>query len=145
MFRKILFLSLFLVSFINPIFAINWVDVPNFKNKDIQLDTESIQHIDNYLFFNIKMLNTMKTQYRVLTIQSAFKHPYCKTISNISLEEYNSLNGNYQNITSNKTEKLEMAVYGSIAHSAYIFATSILNDNKPKVFLENNSDGIIIE
>lgn len=132
------------MSLFNPVFAVNWVDVPNLKKQDVQIDSDSIRHINNYLFFNIKILNSMKTQYRVLTIQSAFKHPYCARISNVSYDEYVSLNGNYDNIANNSTDKLEMAIYGSVAHSAYVVAMNILNENKPKI-IENATGGIVIE
>ena len=67
-------------------------------------------------------------------MQSKTNRPFCTRIEHYKLAQYESLNGNYSNITKNMTKKLEPVPYESTAYAAYREVNNIMKSkNKPQI------------
>ena len=100
-------------------FAINWVDLTTPLGKSVALDKDSIVESDGNYFYNIKYKNANNANYTVVTIQSGTVHPFSARIKFYSLNDYENLKGDYDNITLNKTKKLEAVTYDSVVNTCY--------------------------
>ncbi len=119
MFKKSIFLF-FLLSFVYcKAFAVNWIDLTTPLGRSVAIDKDSIVESDNYYFYNIKYKNSHNTYYTVVTVQSGVIHPFSARIRFYSLDEYISLNGDYDNIALNKTKNLEAVTYNSVVGTCY--------------------------
>ena len=126
------FLILFLLLF-SPVFAIDWVSVENQNNNVLYLDKDSITQFKNYYFYNIKTTQENGEEV-VITMQSQKSHPFCARVKYYTLQNYNSLNGDYSNITSNLTTRLEPVAYKSRAFAAYKKVAQIMQEkNRPQI------------
>ena len=104
---------------INLVFAINWIDLTTPLGKSVALDKDSIVELDGNYFYNIKYKNANNAYYTVVTIQSGMVHPFSARIKFYSLNDYENLKGDYDNITLNKTKKLEAVTYDSVVNTCY--------------------------
>ena len=119
--------------FINSAQAIEWTELKSAKNQTIMLDKDSITTKKNYYFFNLKMF-TNGLDDIVVTMQCATTHPFCARIKHYKNSQYESLNGNYQNITQDSTTKLEPITYTSKAYAAYKAVSQIEKSKiKPEI------------
>ena len=117
---KKLIVAIFLFFyFLNPVFAINWVDIVAPNGNKASIDVDSIKEFKNYIFFNLKIFNSYKNNYTVVTIQSRSKTPLAARIRFYTADEYESLQGDYENITNNFTTSLEPVEYGSVVYACY--------------------------
>lgn len=124
---KKIFLIFILFFMANSVFAINWIDLKSANGNIVSLDIDSIKEDKNYYFYNIKM-NTTPTESIVITMQSAKLTPFCARIKYYKPSQYEKLNGDYENITLNKTTKLEPVTYESRAYAAYKKVKEIIKD-----------------
>lgn len=115
--KKIL-LSLVALFVISPCWAIDWVELYTPANKPIALDVDSIKEYNNYYFYNVKMYKK-DSEDVVITMQAQKTHPFCARIKYYELAQYEQLNGDYSNITTNMTTKLEPVTFESRAYAAY--------------------------
>ena len=128
--KKFLILSLLLIS---PVFAIDWVNVETKNNNILYLDKDSITQHRNYYFYNIKTIKENGEEV-IITMQSQKSHPFCARIKYYTSQNYNSLNGDYENITLNLTTRLEPVTYESRAFAAYKKVVQIMQEkNRPKI------------
>lgn len=117
-------------------YAIEWSEVVTPKNKKVYLDLDSINELNDYYFYNIKVQSGLN-EYKILTIQSCKNSLISAKIATYSLAEYENLKGNYANIFKNKTNKLEPVTYDSIVSAC---------QKKVKFIKQiNNTTGIIID
>ena len=100
-------------------YAVEWVNLTTPLGKSVALDKDSIVKKDGYYFYNIKYKNAHNSLYTVATIQSGILHPFSARIKFYPLEEYEKLNGDYENITLNKTKNLEAVTYDSVVGTCY--------------------------
>lgn len=125
--RLFLILALFLSNFA---LAIDWIDVKSVSNSVISLDKDSIQELQGYYFYNIKVKNTKDDI--IVTMQCKISHPFCARIKHYKPAYYESLGGNYSNISNEMTEKLEPVTYESRAYASYKKVKQI-SSQKPKI------------
>ena len=116
--KKILVACLLIMLVDLPSFAINWIEVKTSTGQELSLDKDSITEHLSYYFYNIKV-KKKNGEVVVVTIQSQKAHPFCARIKFYTPEEYDRLNGDYENITSNITTKLEPVSFESRANAAY--------------------------
>ncbi len=109
-----------------PCFAINWEQHKSPNGATVFLDTDSIKVVDGYYFYNIKLRLPGRKDFTVSTIQSNHSHPFSACINNYKPAEYEALNGDYDNITKNKTENLEAITFQSCVHTCYKRVKTIL-------------------
>ena len=111
----ILILSL---SFILPASAIDWISLQCPNGRRVYLDKDSIKEEDHSYFYNIKFKD-MHGYDLVVTMQSGAHNPFSARLRVYKVAEYEALNGDYQNITSKKTDKLEPVTYTSTVYTCY--------------------------
>ena len=99
--------------------AIEWEQLTSRHGRTVFLDTDSIQELDGYYFYNIKFKYENASEYIILTVQSQISHPFSARIKAYTLQEYETLRGDYENIFNNKTEKMEPVTYESIVYACY--------------------------
>lgn len=134
MIKKILFSFLLLNCIIMPTLAINWVTLNTPLGKTVDIDTDSVKEIDHFYFYNIKLMGSN----HVFTIQSGSKSTFSARIKTIDLDEYNSLNGDYDNISVNETKDLEPVTYESVVYTCYKKAKEIIQ--RKKIYSTINTD-----
>ena len=117
--KRFIFILTFILTFSNSVFAIDWLELTTPLGKSVALDKDSIVENDGYYFYNIKYKNSNNSYYTVVTIQSGIVHPFSARIKFYPLSEYESLKGDYSNITVNKTKKLEAVTYDSVVNTCY--------------------------
>ncbi len=117
--KKFLYI-IFVLFFINiNANAIEWVNLVSPNGRAVALDKDSILEKEGYYFYNIKFTQNGYSNPIVITMQSGVSHPFSARIKAYSEDEYNGLNGDYNNIMSNKTNKLEPVTYDSIVNTCY--------------------------
>lgn len=114
--KKILILFMLLLS---PVWAIEWVSTVSNNGRVAYVDIDSIQEYDGYYFYNIKFANNSADDIVIITMQSGIKTPFSARIKAYTPNEYESLMGNYKNITSNYTQNLEPVTYDSLVYACY--------------------------
>ena len=114
-----LFILFLIFSFNSPIFAIDWIQLVSPKGKIVYLDKDSITAANGYFYYNIKFKNSHTNQDVVLTMQSGVAHQFSARIKAYKPDEYEMLNGDYQNILKNSTTQLELVTYDSIVNTCY--------------------------
>lgn len=130
--KKLILFSLLLL-FILPCYAINWIDVTSTNGQRLGFDKDSLKEYDGYYFYNVKMY-TNSTDDPVVTMQCALTHPFCARIKQYKLSKYNELAGDYDNITSNQTQRLEPVTFESRAYAAYKKARELSKQtSKPRI------------
>lgn len=117
MIKKIFFILFALIISQTNCFAINWQEVKSYYKNTAFVDMDSVAEKDGAYFYNIKIINEATNDYVVLTIQSLKSNPFCARIRAYTLDEYNLLNGDYQNITKNATKDFETISYQSILYA----------------------------
>lgn len=99
--------------------AIDWVELRAPSGRQVFLDKDSIKSQEHYYFYNIKYNNRYTNKPIVVTMQSAISSPFSARLRTYGVEEYNSLEGDYENITKNLTHNLEPVTYESIVNTCY--------------------------
>lgn len=128
--KKIIVLFLLLL---NPVFAIDWVNVSNHNNKPLYLDKDSITQHKNYYFYNIRTAKDNGEEV-IITMQSQKAHPFCARVKYYSVQNYTALNGDYENITLNLTTRLEPVTFESRAFAAHKKVVQIMQEkNRPQI------------
>ena len=130
--RYFLILVLLVVT-INSASAINWVNIEAKNGSRAQLDTDSITEYDNCYFYNIKVYNIYTKEYVVITLQSRRRSPLSARIKYYKVSEYENLNGDYEHITDNQTDKTEPVEYGSVVYACYNEVKSIITSRQIKL------------
>lgn len=123
---RFLLLLVLLVFTICPAQAVNWVDVQAKNGSRAQLDTDSIKEYNKCYFYNIKVFNEYTKEYVVITMQSRKRTPLSARVKYYKLSEYENLNGDYEHITDNYTDKIEPVEYGSVVYACYSEVKSIM-------------------
>ncbi len=113
--------------------AINWQEVYQSDKKVAYVDTDSVTEFGRYYFYNIKTLNTYTNKLVIITMQSKKSGGAAARINFYEPDEYESLNGDYSNITSKMTNKFEAVQFGSIAFSCFLKAKEILTKNNIQI------------
>lgn len=134
-----LFNILLLLSCIclNSAQAIEWVQADTANGKTAYVDKDSIVKKGKNYFYNIKYKNTPSDEFKILTVQSALHNSYSARLKMYSENEYESLKGDYNNISLNSTPKLELAIYGSIVHSCHNKVKEIMEQKEiPTITVE---------
>lgn len=112
--------------FLSNAFAIDWQDISK-NDKKLYLDKDSIVEYNNYYFYNI--LTTQKNgEEIIITMQFQKNHPFGARVKYYKIAEYNKLNGDYENITKNITNRLEPVAFDSRAYISYKKVKEIKND-----------------
>ena len=124
--RNLLLILLLILSCI-PVKAIDWEEVITPLGKTAYVDKDSITEYNNYYFYNIKVYNDSIRDYSVITIQSGKNKPFSARINSYKTDEYESLNGDYDNITSNFTKDMEPVTSYSVVNSCYKRVKQIKN------------------
>ena len=122
-----LLISMFLFNIFSPVFAIDWIELTSPRGKTVYLDKDSITKRNGYFYYNIKFKNSHTNKDVVLTMQSSALHQYSARIKAYEPSEYETLNGDYSNILSNSTDKLELVTYDSIVNTCYKEVKKILS------------------
>ena len=131
--KKIFFLLTALLLFLNPVFAINWLDITTSNNKYLLLDTDSIKEFQSYYFYNIKTKKNNGEEV-IITMQFQKKHPFGARIKFYTNQVYEQLNGDYENITKNMTDRLEPVSFESRAFASYKKVNEIVHQNdRPQI------------
>ena len=129
--RIILSLLVFLVT--NPIFAIDWLNLKSESGSMFALDLDSVKEFNGYYFYNLKVY-TIGQEDLVVTMQSSINSAFSKRIEFYKLSQYETLNGNYENITKKMTDQLEPVSFESSAYMAHKKVKEILGkNNKPQI------------
>ena len=102
--KKILLIFILLLI-TNTNYAIDWINLKSEAGNMFALDKDSITEKDGHYFYNLKVY-TNGLDDVVVTMQSKTNRPFCTRIEHYKLAQYESLNGNYSNITKNMTKKL---------------------------------------
>lgn len=120
MFKKNLFFAIvFTLSFFNCAFAIEWKEVVTPRNILAFIDIDSIKENSSFYFYNVKYCSNDAKEYKVYTIQTSKVKSMSAKIKEYSLEEYEKLNGDYQNILNNETTILQANLFGSLLHTCH--------------------------
>lgn len=133
--KKIVYIVFSLLLTLNGAFAIDWIDLKSPKGNGVSLDKDSIREYDNYYFYNI-MLELDNHKKTVITIQSSKATLLAARTKYYTIEEYTNLNGDYENITKNKTSKLEAVTYDSRVNTCFREVKKIIeqkNQNKIEI------------
>lgn len=101
--------------------AITWKELKTSTGAIFSIDIDSIKDDGEYYYYNLQIPALKNKDFEIVTIQSAKKTPFSARIAFYSLSNYQNLQGDYQNITKNKTENLEAVTYESRVYSAYKF------------------------
>ena len=117
MVRILTFIVVFLFSTI-PTFAIDWNSLTCPNGRVVYLDKDSIKEENGFYFYNIKFKD-MHGYDIVVTMQSGTHNPFSARLKVYKIAEYEALNGDYENITSKKTDKLEPVTYTSTVYTCY--------------------------
>ena len=115
--RLLVFLVLILFQGLTP--AISWVDVTTPNNRRAYLDKDSITEFSGYYFYNIKFQNPGESDFVVMTMQSSKSSPLSARLKAYTVQEYDSLAGDYSNITKNMKSSLEPVTYQSVVNTCY--------------------------
>lgn len=134
-FMKNILLLICLIFFSPSAFAIDWQDVYHNDKKVAYVDVDSIKEYDRYYFYNIKTINVYTNKIIVITMQSKKNGGAAARINFYTTDEYDSLNGDYENITSKMTKKFEPVQFGSIAFSCYTKVRETLTKKQIQVQL----------
>lgn len=126
-------LLLYLVFIVNASFAIDWKEITTPLGKTAYLDADSITEYENYYFYNIKIFNEYINDYSIITIQSSKNRPFSARINAYKLDEYDSLQGDYKNITAKMTKNLEPVTFESTVNSCYKKVKEILTKNNTTI------------
>lgn len=113
--------------------AIEWVELTTPLNKKVFLDKDSIKETDKYYFYNIKHYLTAKNTYLIQTIQSSKFHSFSAVLANYNEDEYIRLNGDYQNIMNNQTNKLMPVIFQSVINTCFMKVSQIKNENNIQI------------
>lgn len=130
---KNLVLIIFCLICSQSVFAIEWVTVEAPNGSNALLDLDSIREYKKYYLYNIKVLNKHTNENVVITMQSNSKNGLTSRIKYYSVQKYNDLNGDYENMTNNITRSFEPMQFGSVAHSCYLKVKSIIESNKIQI------------
>lgn len=115
---RISLLIITLLYFSIPVMAIDWIGLQCPTGRQVFLDKDSIKEEDNCYFYNIKFKD-MHGYDIVVTMQSAKHNPFSARLKVYKISEYEALSGDYENITKNKTTKLEPVTYTSTVYTCY--------------------------
>lgn len=130
---KKIFLVTVLFLFINPVFAIEWINLKSASGNMFALDVDSITELNGYYFYNLKVY-TNGLDDIVVTMQSKISSSFSTRIEHYKLSQYEKLEGNYKNISKNMTDRLEPAPYESSAYAAHKKVKEIMSTkNKPQI------------
>lgn len=130
---KKIFLVTVLFLFINPVFAIEWLNLKSASGNMFALDVDSITELNGYYFYNLKVY-TNGLDDIVVTMQSKISSSFSTRIEHYKLSQYEKLEGNYKNISKNMTDRLEPAPYESSAYAAHKKVKEIMSTkNKPQI------------
>jgi len=134
MFKRILIFSfiLFFLS-VNCSFAINWKEIITPHNKIVYLDLDSIVELGSFYFYNLKYKNPINDKFSVFTIQTSKNKSMSAKINEYSLDDYEALKGDYNNISKNKTKNLEVNLFGSIIHTCHSEILKMNSANEVKI------------
>jgi len=99
--------------------AIQWEKRTSTFGRVVYLDIDSIKETSDYFFYNIKFRYENNENYIILTMQSKKTNPFSARIKAYTENEYNSLEGDYDNITANQTDKMEPVTFDSIVYACY--------------------------
>lgn len=124
--KRLLLVFLINLIFVLPSFAINWVKLETPRGKIVEIDSDSAVEYENNFFYNIKF-NSDSGDIIVITMQTSISHPFSARIRYYSLDEYEKLNGDYQNITKNMTSSLEPVTYQSTINTCYSYLKKKFN------------------
>jgi len=127
MIKKIVFLFCFIFFTASYVNAIEWSCFTTPLNKTVCLDIDSITEYNNYFFYNIKYKRDVSNKEVITTIQSGKNSAFSARLKTYTLSEYESLNGDYSNITSNYTTNLEPVTFESIVNTCYKKVKEIYN------------------
>ena len=106
------------------------------RGRIVYLGKDSITKQDGYYFYNMKFLDPKFDDFVILTMQSGVKHQFSARLKAYKPSEYESLNGDYENITKNMTQNLEMVTYDSIVNTCYRKIKELMEkDVLPKIEL----------
>ncbi|MBQ8636154.1 hypothetical protein IJ425_08400, partial [bacterium] len=83
----------------------------------------------NYYFYNIKTHKNNGEEI-VMTMQFQKSHPFGARIKFYTPSEYETLGGDYKNITKNMTKALEAVSFDSRAFASYKKVTQTVQQNK---------------
>ena len=136
--KKVLFILLSFIFTQSVCHAINWQEVQSQYKNIAYVDMDSIKEEKDSYFYNIKFLNKITNNYVVLTVQALKSNPFCARLKAYTLEEYESLNGDYENITNKATKDFETITYQSVMYACY---KKVKNFKK----LEETKNNIIIQ
>lgn len=130
---KKIFLVTVLFLFINPVFAIEWLNLKSASGNMFALDVDSITELNGYYFYNLKVY-TNGLDDIVVTMQSKISSSFSTRIEHYKLSQYEKLEGNYKNISKNMTDRLEPVPYQSSAYAAHKKVKEIMSvKNKPQI------------
>ena len=130
---KKIFLVTVLFLFINPVFAIEWLNLKSASGNMFALDVDSITELNGYYFYNLKVY-TNGLDDIVVTMQSKIRSSFSTRIEHYKLSQYEKLEGNYKNISKNMTDRLEPVPYQSSAYAAHKKVKEIMSTkNKPQI------------
>ena len=118
---------------IMPVYAVEWINVTAPNGHSAELDVDSIKEYGHYYFYNIKVLNKHTDKMVVITMQSRKIGGLCARIKYYDLSEYENLNGDYENITKNHTNKLAIMEYASVAGACFRKVKSVLSQKQVQV------------
>lgn len=117
-----------------PAQAITWEQVISPKGRVGFVDVDSIKQTEAYYFYNIKFANKDENDIVILTMQSGVSHPFSARLKAYTPIEYDSLGGDYQNITNLSTETLEAVTFDSLVYACYKKVKQIQQRKKtPKI------------
>ena len=122
---KIFFLLFLIFLLFQEAYAIDWIKLNCPNGRVVYLDSDSIKQEDNYYFYNIKFKD-MHGFDVVVTMQSAIHKPFSARLNVYKIAQYEELNGDYDNIASRKTTKLEPVTYTSTVYTCYKKVKEIL-------------------
>ncbi len=129
--NKLLILLLAL-SFLNPTYAITWLELKTPHGRQVFLDKDSLKEFSGYYFYNIKFKDSHGYDL-VVTMQSGKLTPFSARIKSYKPSQYESLNGDYENITANMTKNLEPVTYESTVNTCYKQVRNIMQEVKKPV------------
>lgn len=134
---RFIFLLIFTLNIVSiPTYSINWERLVSGANREVFLDKDSITQEEGFYFYNIKFINTHTNLPAIITMQTQISHPFSARIKSYTIDEYTSLNGDYINITKNKTKDLELVTYKSIVYACYNYI-NILYGKRPSIIISD--------
>lgn len=113
-------LLLFFVSALNiSAYGIEWVKVTAPSGRVGYVDSDSIIETDRYYFYNVKMNSENGKDEVVVTIQSGIRTPFSAKLNFYTIENYEALKGDYENIKAKETRNLQPVTYFSFMYAIY--------------------------